>query len=383
MLLRITVAAVIAAVNLIAPSTPLLHDGPGGPSRPPFRFLVAWSPGNLPRAAEPALDRLPGVRATTVRAGIDWMTSSQSASGKTIDRPPAGFAIPLEMLVIKPNEFSHFVAPANRAAIQELQGTDVALARTEAALRGAGKKLRLSVGTTLHATGVVSNHSTQGYEGLLPRPAPASWTKASRFVLIRAKRSVTEAKLRRVVTSKLVPGQKLRLHSQSQARYLRYADAVQPPLIIKKNFGEFSARSAAGGFQLDGAWITHYLRTESVPILGSFTCNRKLFPQLRGAMSQLRSKGLGHLIDPTQFAGCFNPRLIPSAHSTQLSHHAWGVAVDINSRDNPFGAQPHQDPRLVKIMRRWGLTWGGAWLVPDGMHFEWKRFPSVGARPLG
>ena len=27
---------------------------------------------------------------------------------------------------------------------------------------------------------------------------------------------------------------------------------------------------------------------------------------------------------------------------------------------------------------RWsaaGFTWGGRWVVPDGMHFEWVRFP--------
>ncbi|MDP9233014.1 MAG: M15 family metallopeptidase [Actinomycetota bacterium] len=330
----------------------------------------------MPRDVESALDKMKGVRATTVRAGIDWMTSSHSAGGKTVDSPQPGYAIPIEMLVVDPREYSHFVAPADRQVIQRLSGHQVVLARTEAALRGGGKGLRLDVGRTLRATGVVSNHSTQGYEGLLPKPLPSSWTNAARFVLIRAKRSVSKTHLRRVIASRLAPGQLLRIHSQYQARYLRYADAVEPPLILKKNFGEFSARRVVGGgFQLDSTWLAHYLRTESVPILGSFPCNRKLFPQVRGAMAEIRAKGLSHLVDPSQFAGCFNPRLIPSAHSTQLSHHAWGVAVDINSRDNPFGARPHQDPRLVAIMRKWGLTWGGAWLVPDGMHFEWKRFP--------
>jgi D-alanyl-D-alanine carboxypeptidase len=380
-LLRITMAAVISAVSIMT-STPLLHNGPREPG-PEFRSFVAWSPDNLPRDVETTLDELPGVKATTVRAGIDWMTSSHRANGSLMDHPPAGFSIPLEMLVVKPKEYSRFVAPADRATIQALDGDDVALARTEAELRGAGRGLRLSVGRTLRVTGLVSDHSTQGYEGLLPAPAPASWTKASRFLLIRAKRSVSEAQLRRVIGSKLASGQKLRVHSQSQARYLRYADAVQPPLMIKKNFGEFSARPTGGGYQLDDSWMHRYLRRESVPLLGSFTCNRKLFPQLRGAMSEIRAKGLSHLIDPTQFAGCFNPRLIPSAHSTQLSHHAWGIAVDINSRDNPFGARPDQDPRIVKIMRRWGLTWGGAWLVPDGMHFEWVRFHRKGATPGG
>jgi hypothetical protein len=28
---------------------------------------------------------------------------------------------------------------------------------------------------------------------------------------------------------------------------------------------------------------------------------------------------------------------------------------------------------LVAIMARYGLTWGGRWLTPDGMHFELIR----------
>jgi D-alanyl-D-alanine carboxypeptidase len=377
MLLRVTIAAVLTALGVAGPPStiPLIHDGPGKPSRPASRLLVAWSPEGMPSDVEPVLDRIKGVRATTVRAGIDWMTGSQTAGGKTLDNPPSGYAIRVEMLVIKPSEYSHFVSPVDRSAVRGLKGHQMLLARAEAALRGGGTGIRLSVGRTLYATGVISNHSTQGYEGLIPRPVPRSWTRASRFLLIRARSYVHKARLKGLIANKLDPGQHLRVHSQSQARFLRYADAVEPPLIIKKNFGEFSARATPGGFQLGGSWIAHYLRRESVPILGSFTCNRKLFPQLRAAMKDVQAKGLSHLIDPSQFAGCFNPRLIPSAHSTQMSHHAWGVAVDINSRDNPFGTHPHQDPRLVKIMRRWGLTWGGAWLIPDGMHFEWMRFP--------
>jgi hypothetical protein len=61
-----------------------------------------------------------------------------------------------------------------------------------------------------------------------------------------------------------------------------------------------------------------------------------------------------------------------------ISHHAWGVAVDINVSRNPFGGTPHQDPRIVEIFERWGFTWGGQWLVPDGMHFEFKSFPLAG-----
>jgi D-alanyl-D-alanine carboxypeptidase len=376
-LLRIILAAVLTALGVARPPSaiPLLHDGPGEPGGPTYRLLVAWSPEGLPGNVEGALDDVKGVRATTVRAGIDWMTASHSKTGKALDDLPAGYAIPLEMLVIKPREYSNFVARADGPEVRSLTRGHLLLARTEAALRGGGDGLRISVGQTLEASGVVSDHSTQGYEALIPRPVPSSWAHASRFVLIEAKRSVSNARLRRMIERNLTPGQHLRVRSQNHAPFLRYADAVQPPLILKKNFGEFSARPVSGGhFQIDKAWIAANLRTESVPILGSFTCHRRLFAQLRGAMAEVRAEGLGYTIDPSQFAGCFSPRLIPSLHSTQLSHHAWGIAVDINSRDNQLGSEPHQDPRLVNIMRRWGFTWGGAWLVPDGMHFEWMRF---------
>jgi hypothetical protein len=32
------------------------------------------------------------------------------------------------------------------------------------------------------------------------------------------------------------------------------------------------------------------------------------------------------------------------------------------------------DPRVVEIFERWGFEWGGRWLVPDPMHFEFVRF---------
>jgi hypothetical protein len=32
----------------------------------------------------------------------------------------------------------------------------------------------------------------------------------------------------------------------------------------------------------------------------------------------------------------------------------------------------------VEIFDRWGFTWGGSWLVPDGMHFEFRNFPTGG-----
>ena len=53
-----------------------------------------------------------------------------------------------------------------------------------------------------------------------------------------------------------------------------------------------------------------------------------------------------------------------------VSRHAWGIAVDINAQDNPYGAPSQQDPRLVEVMADHGFIWGGDWPTPDAMHFE-------------
>jgi hypothetical protein len=87
-------------------------------------------------------------------------------------------------------------------------------------------------------------------------------------------------------------------------------------------------------------------------------------------MRELQSRGLSELV---HYDGCFSPRMAVG-NSYALSRHAHGIAVDINAAQNPYGEKPIQDPRLVEVMERWGFTWGGRWLVPDGMHFEFVRF---------
>ena len=105
-------------------------------------------------------------------------------------------------------------------------------------------------------------------------------------------------------------------------------------------------------------------------------CNRALIPQLRGALSEVAREGLAQLIHPGDYGGCFAPRFINEDPTADLSHHSWGAAIDINVSENPFGGAPHQDPRVVAAFQRWGFTWGGRFIVPDGMHFEFLRSPA-------
>src|SRR6266536_1967232 len=86
-----------------------------------------------------------------------------------------------------------------------------------------------------------------------------------------------------------------------------------------------------------------------------------------------RIRAVANLVDPGDYAGCYAARVIAGDPGPTIAHHAWGSAIDLNASANPQGLPPRQNPRLVRIFERWGFTWGGRWLVPDGMHFELLR----------
>lgn len=126
-----------------------------------------------------------------------------------------------------------------------------------------------------------------------------------------------------------------------------------------------------GMIQIDSAWVRRNIVRAEVPILrGQVVCHRLLIPQLRGALQEIQDRGLAHLIDTTQYGGCWVPRHILFNPGSGLSMHAWGLAVDLNVSTNGYGASPQMDPRIVEVFDRWGFVWGGRWSTPDGMHFE-------------
>jgi hypothetical protein len=342
------------------------------------RSFVVWSPEGLPPRVGRSLQHVSGVHdAVKARFALDWLLGARSKDGRRVQSPPRGSGYPLEVMLVAPRAYAKFAPAADREAVRSLVPGEVLIPKAESELRGAGRGLRMRLRSGgVRVTGIVSNHATQGYEALMSKPAPKDWTYQMRFFLVRADRSVGDRALRKAVVRATHKGIKLGIESQPQTRFLRYATSVRPQMIFKKNFGEFAARpTKSGNLDLVGAWQGGYIRSEHVPILGTITCNKKLFPQLRGALRELKRKGLSYLVRPNEYAGCFYPRYVATPGGIRLSHHSWGAALDINTSGNQFGEHPHQDPRLVRIMRHWGFLWGGRWLLPDGMHFEWRLWP--------
>jgi hypothetical protein len=323
---------------------------------------LVWSPSRVPAtvvAEARALERQ--ARVVEVANGTAWLPLA------------AGWSTPVDVSAADPAKYAAAV-PAAAALAPLLRPGSVVLAAGEARLRKA------KVGDLLHLTGltvrvaVVVPNALIGDAEMLVTPADGErlGLPPDRYLLVRPLRvsawAAESAALRRADPA----GVPLRLVAPDKARVLREADEVLSPLEEKLRYGELvaSAHTSGGALTLDPTWLAAHITTASVPILGRVTCNRAFLPALREALAAVVAAGLQRLVDTSDYGGCFNGRLIAGQPGTPISHHAYGSAIDLNVRANPDGVVPHQDPRLVRIFTRYGFSWGGSWLVPDGMHFE-------------
>ncbi len=128
--------------------------------------------------------------------------------------------------------------------------------------------------------------------------------------------------------------------------------------------------SVLGGGRIapDPAWVASHIATGTVPILGTVTCNKLIFPQLEAALREITERGLADAIHPGEYAGCYYPRFI--AGTTSLSNHSFGLALDLNVPGNGRGTVGEMDRTVVSIFKKWGFAWGGDWHYTDPMHFE-------------
>ena len=139
----------------------------------------------------------------------------------------------------------------------------------------------------------------------------------------------------------------------------------------QKAIGSFRfTGNADGSIRQDSGWVARNIIGKTVPILGLIRCHKAMFTQLEAALTEIESSGLASSIKPGQFGGCYVPRFIERDGSRPLSMHAWGLAIDINTLENPKGERPRMDPQIVAIFEKWGFRWGGRWSPPDGHHFE-------------
>jgi hypothetical protein len=87
---------------------------------------------------------------------------------------------------------------------------------------------------------------------------------------------------------------------------------------------------------------------------------------LRRAFQNLIDRGCSDELKT--YDGCFNIRLMKGGSS--YSVHSWGLAVDFNAAENPFGGRVSFSPEFIKCFADAGFESGSLWRTKDGMHFQ-------------
>ena len=263
-------------------------------------------------------------------------------------------------------------------AIATLGAGEALLGETSARLRrlGPGATVVLGNGTRLTVADVVSDDAVGAAELIVAgSEGPAVGVTTPRFLLVayRGDRADDRAGDRGVATGEAgpVPG--------------AGRDTIPPPRRPRcshrrsSRSSSVSSRYAPGTDRfvtVDPSFEAAQVVTAQVPILGSVTCHRAVVPALADALGELEQRGLGSLVDPAGYQGCFVPSLIPG--SGGISRHSWGIAIDVNFLPNPTGLPSYADPQLVEVMERWGFVAGARFLETDPGHFEYVG-PSVEA----
>lgn len=324
--------------------------------------------------------RFVGAEATIFHAGMVRLMSV-TRDGADIQRPAPGFGYPMTFTAVDPVGAAPLLG-------ENLAGTlaDGALVMSElsAGLRGAavgdlvelegwnGSVLELTIGA------ILPDDQLDWYEIVL-----STSVAASLGIDRPARAALWDAADQRVVATflrALVPDREP-ISVRAPGDLVDDRDAPMPTVLVKQRFGEFAFRMTGGdGIEIEDSWVDANIVWVDLPRLGPFRCHRGVVPYVRSALAAIESVGLGPLIDSSDFqqaGGCYNPRLMRGGDKGfALSRHAWGIAVDINPTVNPYGGPVTLDASFAEIFREWGFAWGGTWLFPDGMHFEWARFPS-------
>jgi hypothetical protein len=278
--------------------------------------------------------------------------------------------LPLETMVVDPSAYAHVLGSS---AIRRPLSAGIVVATSTARLFGyaVGDRIRVAGGPTLPVTALVDDRLLGGHQMALRAGVSVGLGAHADYLFVAA--PSTRVPAMESAIQRALPSRRLRFVLPTGRQFFSPSGDVMSQSQLDELFGAFTVRRTATGFVQDPAWAAAHLERRRIVQLGVVECNKRIIGALVAAMTEITRRGWGHIINTADFiyeGGCWNSRM-SRFEPGNISHHAWGGAIDINVAANPLGAVPHQDPRLVAIMKRYGFTWGGRWLRRDGNHFEW------------
>lgn len=322
--------------------------------------------------ARTALTRGVSIGMTAVRRGG---TVVQQASG-----PSGLWQFPMSTTVVPVGAAGEVMSGAVAAALAAGQ---VVMGATSAGLRGAqaGDVIDLVAanGSILSfVIGYVAPDHEVGSTEIVMTPEQADSLGATRVTRIllfgQFSRDAIDAAL---AARGLIDGTSVRV---SRSWSPRNPDGTLGAATTKKLLGEFDYEVTSTGLRLDADWAAaNIVRVNYADIGVRANCHRAIVADLQAALTEVAAAGLAWAIDLSNtntYGGCFNPRFNRLTGSIGfVSRHAWGQPIDMNTVTNAQGRAPQMDCRVVRIFRKHNFAWGGNFLIPDGMHFEWVGEP--------
>jgi hypothetical protein len=344
---------------------------------------LAWITGSLPSDVSVKAAATPALGTTVIVAGdTRWMTVSHDDTGAVVDRPTSPYEIPIDAFSVDPAGYAPFVpADVRDEVTSALRSGKAVLGASSARLRHLRVGGSMTFGTRTVTVGAVVPDPVAGWSEMLVSSAVGRSLGIvdDRYLLALPSEEMTLPRFASIM-HRIIPDTAIRMVPPGGSTYMRIASGVNPPIVMKEAFGEFSAypQSADPAYlNVEPAWYDANIVTRIVPILGQVTCNKRLFPMLIGALTDVQNAGLGNELHV--YSGCYAARTVARRPTAPPSQHAYGAAIDINAPENPYGARPTMDPLIVRIFERWGFIWGGTFLTPDGMHFEYGSKPTARA----
>lgn len=308
---------------------------------------------------------------------------------EVVQEAPSTMSIPMGTTVFDADVMGTIMGPEVSAAVS---ATSLVMGRRTADLRGAeagdvvtlrsafGAEVEFSIGA------VIADEITGGTE-LLITPEGAARLNLRRKSSVVMWGFESRAEMDQALSDNGLVSTSIRIR--------RSWDPFDPDSGLgmartKELLGEFAYRvNSNGSVTQEAAWQAANLppgrRSIGIGIIAR--CHLVIEPALQAAFAEIAQRGLQSVFDvgdANSAGGCHNPRFNRLANSASigfLSRHSWGMAIDTNTRGSCQGCAP---PNIatrsggcdaVRILRKHGFAWGGNYLTPDGMHFEYVGEP--------
>jgi len=133
-----------------------------------------------------------------------------------------------------------------------------------------------------------------------------------------------------------------------------------------------------GFVKINPAWIKENLVILNLPVpiplmdkFWTIQVHKKLALNVRNLFYDYIINKYDNLYPIYQLGG-FVPRHKLSNPTKSLSLHAYGMAIDINWKENKLNTRGNMPVEVVTLFKQYGWQWGGFWRRPkDPMHFQY------------